>query len=118
MSNSSIEKMLERNISYSSKKIKNNKSIKNRMEKMKKLINLVYDYMPKLEKQPDILGETIHIVDVLHKDFHELYDEYKNRYSSIQDVVYQVRGLLKDFIYEACCLHEEYEKTYSKKHTE
>lgn len=105
MSNSSIEKMLERNISYSSKKIKNNKSIKNRMEKMKKLINLVYDYMPKLEKQPDILGETIHIVDVLHKDFHELYDEYKNRY-------------LKDFIYEACCLHEEYEKTYSKKHTE
>lgn len=113
MSNSSIEKMLERNISYSSKKMKKNKNIENHMEKMRKLVNLIYSYLPKLEKQPDLLGETIHIVDIFYKDFYELYNEYKSMNNSIQDMVYQVRNLLKDFVYEACCLHEEYEKIYS-----
>lgn len=112
MSDSIIEKILENDSDYSSKKMKKNKNIENHMEKMRKLINLIYGYLPKLEKQPDLLGETIHIVDIFYKDFYELYNEYKSMNNSIQDVVYQVRSLLKDFVYEACCLHEEYEKNY------
>lgn len=76
----------------------NNNNKQQRIKEMKKLIDSIYDYLPKVKEQPKLLYQTIEAIETFYHDFSTLFLADKDIKNTI-DLINYIRELLICFIF-------------------